>query len=270
MKNSALILTAALLAVLVIQGCDKVPLSGPDSSPEIKTSKTTVYPFDGGDTLLYTGAGAADSLKWTVSPEGNSYIRQKGNVAVIIFGKVGTYVVTANKINGGTPASITMNVISSVIPFKSDGRTTLTNLATSTSDTVQYVPITGDVKLGLIYYRNPAGDSVLVNFNAATVNSFCSRGTMQFSSVLGNDRNYSLDLINIRQPLGCAGATAPDRQAGEDRVFVNKLLGLGSHSLKITYSGVTYNGSIDVAAHTITINWPYTTGVLITPKVVNQ
>jgi hypothetical protein len=272
MKNLILTVSAALMAIFVLQGCEKQTMSDPltNTTPQILTHKTQVYPYDGGDTLLYTGAAATDSLEWTVTPAANTYIRQKGNVAIIIFGNVGSHVVTAKKIGSSTSASITMTVVSSTTLFKSDGLTTSTNVTTSTSDTLKIEPITGDVKLWVIYYRNPVGDSVMINFSAYTMNTFCSRATMQFKSVLGNDRNYSLDLINIRGPKGCAGAVGPNTSAGISGIFVPKLMGFGNHALNITLNGVTYTGSINVTANNTVINWPYTTGVIMDLKVIDK
>ncbi len=49
-----------------------------------------------------------------------------------------------------------------------------------------------------------------------------------------------------------------------------KTLANGTYPLNVTLNGTTYTGSIVVATSSITFNWNYTAGVVITPKQISR
>jgi hypothetical protein len=265
MKNLKLIAVAglmALMAFIVLQSCEKEKLADIGDG-KIKATKTEVEIFTP-DTLLFTGATSTDSVKWNVTPIANNTVHVKKNAAVIYFAKEGTYTVTAQKFSGGVTQSIIITVVPRKPPvFVEDPGTTNTNVATTVSDTTQFVPITGDVVVGGGLWREPNSGKVVVNFSPRTVNNYCQRGIMQYTAVIDASQNLSIDIVNIRQPVGCAGANGTDHTAGADQVFKNKLLDNGTHQFKITLNGVTYTGTIVITATTMVVNWPYTSGVIV-------
>jgi hypothetical protein len=262
MKNLILAAFAALMATFVLQGCEKARLADIGDG-KIKASKTEIEVYDL-DTLFFTGAAATDSVKWTVTPANQNVIKIKGNAAVIYFFKIGTYSVSAQKLSGGVIQTITITVVPRKPPvFIPDAGTTNTTVVTTTSDTTQFETITGDVQVGGGLWREPNTGKVVVNFSPRTVNTYCSKGIMQYTAVIDASQNFTLDLVNIREPKGCAGATAPNSTSGGSQVFKNKLLDNGTHQLKITLNGVTYIGTIVITATTMTVNWPYTSGVIV-------
>jgi hypothetical protein len=97
MKNLTLIAFAALMAFFVLQGCEKDHLAD-IGGEKIKATKTEIEQYEL-DTLLFTGAAATDSVKWTVAPANSGVIQNKGNKAIIYFFKTGTYTVSAQKLN---------------------------------------------------------------------------------------------------------------------------------------------------------------------------
>jgi hypothetical protein len=269
MKKSTFNVLIALTALFILLGCEKTRLADVGDG-KIKATKTELSQYEV-DTLLFTGAATTDSVKWTVTPTGSGYIQSKGNTAIVYFFSEGTFSVSAQKTSGGATQSISLKVVHKVPAFVSEPGTTKTTVSTSaTPDTADYIPITGNIKMGISYYRLPSGDSVMINFNPQTVNTYCSKGIMQYTSTLDASKNFSLDILNIRAPKNCAGATAPDWQVWTGDVFKRKLIGLGNHQLTVTFNGVTYTGTIVVAATNTTINWSYTSGIIIDPKVINQ
>jgi hypothetical protein len=262
MKNLTLIAFAALMAFFVLQGCEKDHLAD-IGGEKIKATKTEIEQYEL-DTLLFTGAAATDSVKWTVAPANSGVIQNKGNKAIIYFFKTGTYTVSAQNLTGGTTQSITITAVPRKPPvFVPDPGTTNTTVVTAASDTMEFVPITGNVNVGGGLWREPNSGKVVANFGPRTVNNYCSRGIMQYTAVIDASQNFSLDIVNIRQPIGCAGATAPNHNLGAEQVFKNKLLDNGTHQLKITLNGVTYIGTIVITATTMVVNWPYTSGVIV-------
>jgi len=157
---------------------------------------------------------------------------------------------------------------------QSDTVTAKSDITASTSDTVQLVPITNDVIIAVSFYRNTAGDKVMINFMpyVSLNNNYCRNAILQFKSAVTADNNFNLHLVNVRQSKGCAIATAPTTSVNANTaaydVFVNKLLGFGTYPLKITVGSVVYNGSIVVSASNITFNWTYTSGVIFPTKVI--
>ncbi|MES2377371.1 MAG: hypothetical protein V4553_12360 [Bacteroidota bacterium] len=261
MKNLILTAFAALMAIFVLQGCEKARLADIGDG-KIKATKTEIELYEP-DTLLFTGATITDSVKWTITPA-NAIQQIKGNVMATYFTSLGTYTVSAQKLSGGAIQTISIKVVPRKPPvFVPDPGTTNTTVVTTTSDTTQFVPITGDVQVGGGLWREPNTGKVVVNFSPRTVNNYCSRGIMQYTAVIDAEQNLTLDIVNIRQPVGCAGANGPDHPCGGSQVFKNKLLDNGTHQFKITLNGVTYTGTIVITATTMTVNWPYTSGVIV-------
>ncbi|MDB5003025.1 MAG: hypothetical protein JWQ34_1250 [Mucilaginibacter sp.] len=270
MKKLTFTVMAALVVFFVMQSCNKEQLAS--VGPQIKATKIQIG-IGKVDTLLLTNASNAESVNWTVSPDGKDSLSYKGNAATITFSAAGTYIVTAQQA-GGLPASITITVSPGAPVVKPDTVTTKSDITTSTSDTLQLVPITNDVTIALSYYRNPAGDSVRINLMPYVYldNYYCRNALIQFKSAITADNNFNLDLINIRESKGCAIATSPTTPSGGNTaaydVFINKLIGFGTYPLKITVGSLTYTGNIVVSASNITFNWPYTSGVIIPQKVL--
>jgi hypothetical protein len=269
MKKLTLIAFACLLAVFVLQGCEKANQDF-NAGKNLKATKSQIGVWDL-DTLVLTSANSTDSLKWTISPAGNEHLYAKGNKATISFNAPGTYVVTAQK-PGEISASTTIKVSATVSGGQTDSITTKSDLTTSTSDTLQVVPITNDVTIAVSYYRNPTGDKVMINLMPYVYldNYYCRKAIMQFKSALTADNHFNLHLVNMRQAKGCTISSTPAPSSGPNTVFVNKLIGFGTYPLKITVGSVVYTGSIVVTASNVTFIWPYTSGVVFPTKVIGQ
>jgi hypothetical protein len=152
-----------------------------------------------------------------------------------------------------------------------DTVTAKSDITTSTSDTVKLVPITNDVHMLLVqYFRNQAGDKVRIELEPYVYLNgyYCRNALIQFKSAITADNHFNLHLINVRESQGCAVATPPTSSVGLNTaaydVFVHKYVGFGTYPLKITVGDVAYTGSITVTATNVTVNWPYTSGVVFT------
>jgi hypothetical protein len=228
MKKLTLIAFATLLGVFVLQGCEKANQDF-NVGKDLKATKTQIGVWEV-DTLVLTSASSTDSLKWTISPAENDNLYSKGNAATISFSAPGTYVVTAQK-PGGLPVSITIKVSSTTPVGQSDTVTTKSDITTSTSDTLQLVPITNDVTIAVSYYRNPTGDKVRINFMPYVYldNYYCRNAIMQFKSAVTADNHFNLHLVNMREAKGCTISNTPAPSSGPNTaaydVFVNKLIG---------------------------------------------
>lgn len=136
-------------------------------------------------------------------------------------------------------------------------------------DTTQLVALTGDqITLASGYYQNAAGDSVGISFNAVTTNRYCSNGLLKFRNTLDANNNFFIDFLNVQEPLVCHG-TGDIPMVAAIR-FQKSYLTNGSHPLKITLNGTTYNGNIMISTSTIVFDWNYSSGVLISPKTLSR
>jgi len=261
MKKTVLIAFAALPGIFAFQGCKKaaVPITN------LQASKTQIVVGEI-DNLLFTGGRATDSLNWTVSPA-NAALNPKGNTATITFGAPGAYVITAQKA-GGIPASVTIKAVAST----GADITQSENIITSTVDTLQLVPIITNIMVIPDAYFSKTGDSVILNFSPYVYldSKYCKQAILQYKSVISAANSFNLDLVNLREAKGCA-ITPYNITSGWNDVFQKKWLTAGTYPLTITVNGVTrYSGSFTVSAKKVTFNWPYTSGVSITNKVLPQ
>jgi len=140
-------------------------------------------------------------------------------------------------------------------------------------DTTKLVPLTGD-KITLLagFHKSRLGDTSYVYFVAQTTNLYCASGKVNFSSNLDANNNFSIDLIDARVPQTCIGpvGTISSGIIAFWQNNQNPYLANGSYPLKVTLNGTAYTGSINVSPTTITFNWNYTSGVLITPTTITR
>ncbi|MDN5285559.1 MAG: hypothetical protein JWR38_1833 [Mucilaginibacter sp.] len=147
---------------------------------------------------------------------------------------------------------------------------------TPPKDSTKLVPLTGDnIILHAHLYKSTLSDSSYVYFVAQTTNSYCTGSKLNFSSSLRANNVFGIDLINAQVPITCngPGGTISSNhivfwQNNQSPYSAN--LVTGNYPIKATLNGNTYTGSINVSATTITFNWNYTTGVLITPAQITR
>ncbi|SDP71755.1 hypothetical protein SAMN05428975_2295 [Mucilaginibacter sp. OK268] len=142
---------------------------------------------------------------------------------------------------------------------------------TPPKDTTKLVPLTGDkITLHAGLYKSSHSDTSYVYFVAQTANLYCANSEINFNNSLDVNNNFSIDLLNAQVPITCKGATGTI--SSSTIVFwqnnQNPYLVSGSYPIKVTLNGNIYTGSINISPTTITFNWNYTSGVLITPTQI--
>lgn len=262
MKNLKLILLGALLGAFIIQGCDKTHLQDIGNGSKLKVSKTQVAVGEP-DSVILTGVTATDSVMWKFTPDANLHFGYKNNAGVIVFSAPGKYTITA-QVKGGLPYSVTITVVpGSTSGSAIDSTLTKTNIMTVTNDTTAYEPIVGDIKVHF------SAGYATTDFNTYTANgdvgaaSTCPTCIVQYTATIDTAENYFLDVVNLREHTNCANASATPQYRWQSQVFPRKLIRLGTHQLKIKVNGVVYAGSFTVTDKSVTINWPYTSGVIM-------
>jgi hypothetical protein len=252
MKNFTYVILTLLAAFFIISGCSKI--ANPANNGKIVASKTELK-INEHDSLVFVGATSTDTTSWSVTPTGFNYVTGKKNAALIAFTKAGSYTVTATH-NGLLPASIVIKVG--------------TDSVSNPSDTTTFVPLTGDqITLQAGYYKSAKSDSAGITFSARTKNNYCSNGILRFNASVDANNNYAINLLNIQEPKICRGTT--DHPIASNGVILTRgSLQNGTYPIKATLNGIDYTGHIIVTTSTITFDWSYTSGVLITPKIINR
>ena len=133
------------------------------------------------------------------------------------------------------------------------------------------VPLSGDqITLVPHYYKSPTADSSYIYFTAQPKNSYCYNSTLEFSSNLDVNGNYTISFLDVKEPATCIGGDSP---LFAEINFTSDPAGKlpnGTFPLSVTLNGTTYTGSITSTTTAITFNWNYTTGVLITPTQLSR
>lgn len=236
-----------------------------------------------GEPVLFKVDG--QNAQWAVSP-GNAKITTNGNTATILFAKAGSYLVTAN--TGYSTARITVNVTDS--SWCNDIRQMCDSTGTDTCrygncpprDTIPHDTIPHDTipRRDSIYSLHndqilitpvkidSAGISGLLIRSATQLSYPCSNNYLLTNVITGgNDTTgvyYTFKYAGVQVPATCSG---PSAAAKSTRALFP--VHDGTHVFKVVLNGVTYTGSFTKTGNQYSFNWPYTSGVFISPKVIN-
>ena len=252
MKNLIYGLFALMFTLCAITACNKYgDLSGQKGKLVASSYKVDI---NQPDTLLLAGAKTTDTVHWSVTPAGYDSIITKNNVAEVFFKKAGVYQVEAVDAPMA-PAKASITVIDSVY---------------KPVVTYNYLQLTGDqITLVPHFYNNPAADSSYLSFVAQTKNSYCGTSKLVVADSLINNK-YGINFLYVSQPNPCIIGQSPI--AAVISFTQNPAVSVpnGTFPLSVTLNGTTYTGTIVATSSTISFNWNYTSGVLISPKQINR
>ncbi len=132
-------------------------------------------------------------------------------------------------------------------------------------ETPTYVPLTGDQ----IFITVSKMDSMSLGgleFRSVTANKYdCLNHTLLFdNNFSGQDLQIVFNAVMVPPPDFCEG--------GEDYAYAGTSwypVSEGSHGFQVVLDGQTYSGSFVKTGSTYTFNWPYTSGVTLTPLILN-
>ena len=252
MKNLIYGILALALAAFTITACNKYG-NLPGESGKLVASSYKVD-INQPDTLLLSGAKTTDTVHWTVTPAGYDSIITKNNVAEVFFKKAGVYQVQAIDAPMA-PANVSITVADSIY---------------KPVITYSYSSLTGDqITLVPHFYNNPGADSTYLSFVAQTKNYYCGSGKLLFTDSLMNN-SYGILFQSVKQPSPCTIGEIPIAAVINFTQNVPNPLPNGTFPLSVTLNNTAYTGSIVVTTSTITFNWNYTSGVLISPKQISR
>ncbi|ASU32764.1 hypothetical protein [Mucilaginibacter xinganensis] len=252
MKNSIYGSLTFILALFVISACNKYGSLSDYKNGQLVASSYKVK-INQPDSLILIGAKATDAISWSVIPSGYDSVITKNNTSLIFFKKSGKYQVRTN--NGATTATASITVSDSI--YYPTEQYTMVSLI---GDEITFVPH---------YYKSKTSDSAYLSFVVQTHNSYCSSGSLRFTDSVVNN-TYGVHLLNAVQPTQCTLGTTPITAIVNFTKNQSVSLANGTFPLSVTLNGITYTGSIVATTTTISFNWNYTAGVLISPKQINR
>jgi hypothetical protein len=247
-----LILTLSFL----ILSCSKTPVSTSEK-PILLLSKTNVKM---GEPLYATLTGQAvnTNVAWSSNSGGHIWPTPNTDSAIYVFTSPGTFTVKANfqsHINGSNDSTDGNVVVTDSI---------FSDTVTATCGVVAVKNLTADDQI----FLTPVdySDTGLV-FVAHTANLYNhspllnSNGEIHVS-VSGFEVDISSALI-----FPCSGSTAPAPAFG--LVAITGLTNR-TYTLSFKLNNTTYSGTMNVSDANITFNWTYSSGVTISPLIIQR
>ncbi len=281
-----------LIPILLFAGtvgylsCQKEHSSDPapvvaDKTEGIKKGEPIVFSVE-------NPSGAA--AKWNVSPSNNVLLSSDGNTATILFRRASSYLVTAS--TGGSVARITVNVNDSIYCDSTGHCYDSTIIDTcrfgncAPRDTIPHDTIPGDTtphnpgprdsiwslqgdQIHITPVKIDSGSITGLLIKASTTNSYPCTNNYLLTNVIsgGNDTTgklYTFKYPGVQVPAACNGGTA---QSGSTRSLFP--VANGTHTFKVVVNGITYTGSVTKTGNQYSFNWPYSSGVTISPLTIN-
>jgi hypothetical protein len=203
-----------------------------------------------GEPVNFTFSPAPDQspVIWSVVPDEDAEISASGNTAAIIFRNPGTYSVNAayDNLKGSVEVMINDSI------YNPGG------------NTPTYEPLTDDQIFITVTRYDSMGLSGL-DFRYITEKKYnCLNHTLLFDNIFtGQNLKIIFNSVFIPDEEFC--------QPGEDYATGGTAwypVEEGSHGFEVVLDGVTYTGSFIKNGSTYTFTWPYTSGVTITPLVI--
>jgi hypothetical protein len=216
----------------------------------INASKTSDIKKGEPVSFTFSQAPEQSTVQWNVMPGADVQITASGNDASILFSNAGSYKVSAYY--GEIKGSVDVIVEDSV--YNPGG-----------GDNPTYEPLTGDQIFITVSRVDSMGISGL-DFRYITEKNYnCLNHTLLFDNIFNlPDLKVVFNSVFIPDEEFCETGEGP-ATGGTSWYPVED----GSHGFEVVLDGVTYTGSFVKSGLTYTFTWPYTSGVTITPLVIN-
>lgn len=251
MKTKILIAAMATLMLGFIS-CNKDKNEPTQSLTQstVDASKTSKIKKGEPVNFKFSQAPEGSTVQWNVIPFIEVQISASGNTASILFGNAGSYTVNAtfDKLRG----SINVSVLDSIYIPGGGGAPT-------------YEPLTGDQIFITVSKMDSVGITGL-DFRFITEKKYnCLNHTLLFDNNLSG-QNLQVVFNSVMIPTVESCNPGEDYASGGTAWYP---IGEGNHGFEVVLDGTTYTGSFEKSGSTYTFTWPYTSGVTITPLVIN-
>jgi len=249
MKTKMLIVAIATLMV-GFTSCKKDKNEPIQSQSGIEASKTSKINKGEPVNFIFSQAPSGSTVQWSVVPFNDVQITSSGNTASILFGNAGSYSVNASfsKFKGSTSVSVQDSIY---------------NPGGGGSPT--YEPLAGDQIFITVSSTDSMGISGLI-FRYITEKKYqCLNHTLLFDNNF-SEQNLQIVFKSVMIPSPDFCSTGEDYASGGTTWFP---IADGNHGFEVVLDGKTYSGSFVKSGATCTFTWPYSSGVTITPLVIN-
>jgi hypothetical protein len=261
MKIFKSVVFICLFSFVVIPACIKntvtVDYAGPNKNPVILLPKDTVK--RGEPIVVSTTVQDPNTIiKWAIRPSLGTALIPNGNEVTINISLAGTYLLTANF----------YSLTNTVTAYDS------THSTIHVSDSV-YVPPSGSNIVPLtdkeITLTPQAFSSILVILATTTSKFNCgsiitSLGITQPAAGPTSTIMIYFDSATVTiDRAGCGGVKDP----ATSNIFLSPLDN-GTHPFYVILNQVTYQGSVLVTDSNFTFTWPYTSGIILSPKQIKK
>jgi hypothetical protein len=245
MKTKMLILVMATM-VAAMTSCKKDD-NGSVRYP-VAVSKTGDIKQGEPVSFSFTQSSAGSNVSWSVTPFSNATIDAVGNTASIRFQKAGQY--TVHAVSGN---------------FKGDADVVVSDSVYNPGGDPVYVPLTGDQIFITVSKFDSMGLSGL-DFHFVTEKKYdCLNHTLLFDNILG-EQGLRVVFSAVLIPSGVYCVPGEEVASSGTAWYP---LSEGNHGFEVLLNGVTYSGSFVRTGSTYTFTWPYTSGVTLTPLILN-
>lgn len=240
---------AAIMLTIIAISCQKgIKNPGSDNDAVIEVSSDAVKK---GQPLAASVSDLSGNVSWSVSPQEGVDLESEANEATITFLRAGSFTLTALTSNG--PVSRPISVKDS--SWGGGDSTGGGGDSTGGGDSGYVASLTGDQ-----ITMRPVSDSGGLAFFSITKNKYeCRNNYLLYTQRA--DTGFNVSFTGVQIPGDCFGGKARSRAFIFDRTYRP-----GTYPVKVQLNGINYQGSVRVTATEYIFTWPYTTGVIISPK----
>jgi hypothetical protein len=270
MKRLFWTLSFLMLSLAGFIACNKnaSPASGSKTSGTSNATLTlSATRIQKGAPLIATVANsAAENIRWTVTPSTAAHITTGNGQAMILFAEAGKYQIKASYVSGADSAD------SATCPITVSD-TVYTPVPPTATDTTSLA----GVGITLTPSLDTIGRLILLGQSTTVYNCFptfvwsVSQG--QFGSVAVDNGEISLifyEVISTATGSGCDGAQNPATAYLFPEQYLTGPPAAGTYPINVMVNQTLYQGTYTVTTTGYTFNWPYTSGVTISPTQINQ
>ncbi len=268
------ILLAGLSVVFFVSfyACNKTTDVSTTSQTEngLKASKTSgIKISEPVSFTLNRNTSANNTVTWQVLPIGGVYKAIQGSKATFKFGKSGKYFVITS--NGLSKDTILVNVDSTV--YTNSDTTTYQPIDSSfySQGNNILVPIFSNdgitIKPSFFGTSNPSQDSFVLKLAGSSIQKYPSSSPVFNVSTYWDSTGLVYNYSGVYWDNSSSTITSPSVATGDTYFQGNSKYTI---PFSIVYNNVRYTGSVKLVGNTATITWPYTSGVVISPLVINR
>jgi hypothetical protein len=256
MKNIKSLLFLFSISSLLLIACSKDPSSS-NSMAILFLSKSSVKI---GEPLYATlsGQAANTNVVWSSNTASPQWATPSTDSAVYIFTSAGSYTVKANFQSGinGANESTYGNVIVTDSIFAD------TSITTCNVNSVTNLNANDQINLTPVDYSDTG-----IVFIAHTTNLYDHSPLLNSNGEIHiNESGFEVD-INSTLIYPCFGSTSAAPAVGQ--VVITGLTNR-TYTLQFKVNATTYSGTMTVSSTSITFNWTYSSGVTISPLVIQK